>query len=259
MRLGNKTGISPLHDASGNIVLDDQSKADLLNNYFASVGTIDNGMLPYIAHPISCACTLRTVVFTEANVTIAIRKLKNNLSCGPDELPPLLFRQTCYSLATPLAVLFTQLMSVSAVPDAWKMAIVTPVFKKGPATDVVNYRPISLTCVASKIMERIIVDQMTTFFVDNNIISKNQHGFLKRLSTTTNLLESFNDWTASIQAKKSVTVVYIDFAKAFDTVSHPKLLYRLRQYGIGGCLLSWIQNFYLIEPRLPVSEIVYLL
>jgi len=130
VRLGNKTGISPLHDASGNIVLDDQSKADLLNNYFASVGTIDNGMLPSIAHPIACACTLRTVVFTEANVTIAIRKLKNNLSCGPDGLPPLLFRQTCYSLATPLAVLFTQLMSVSAVPDAWKMAIVTPLFKK---------------------------------------------------------------------------------------------------------------------------------
>ena len=243
VRLGNKTGISPLHDASGNIILDDQSKADLLNNYFASVGTIDNGMLPPITQPISCVCTLQTVVFTEANVTIATRKLKNNLSCGPDELPPLLFRQTCYSLATPLAVLFTQLISVSAVPDAWKMAIVTPVFKKGLTTDVANYRPISLTCVASKIMERIIVDQMTTFFVDNNIISKTQHGFLKRLSTTTNLLESFNDWTASIQAKKSVTVVYIDFAKAFDTVSHPKLLYRLRQYGIGGCLLSWIQNF----------------
>ena len=163
VRLGNKTGISPLHDASGNIVLDDCSKADLLNNYSASVGTIDNGIIPSVAHPSSCACTLRTVVFTEANVTSAIRKLKNNLSSGPDELPPLLFRQTCYSLAKPLAVLFTQLMSVSAVPDAWKMAIVTPVFKKGLATDVANYRPISLTCVgvASKIMERIIVDQMT--------------------------------------------------------------------------------------------------
>jgi len=59
----------------------------------------------------------------------AIRKL-TNLSSGPDELPPLLFRQTC-SLAKPLAVLFTQLMYVSAVPDAWKMSIVTPVFKKG--------------------------------------------------------------------------------------------------------------------------------
>jgi len=85
------------------IVLDDCSKADLLNNYFASVGTIDNGIIPSVAHPSSCACTPQTVVFTEANVTAAICRLKNNLSSGPDELPPLLFRQTCYSLAKPLA------------------------------------------------------------------------------------------------------------------------------------------------------------
>jgi len=63
------------------------------------------------------------------------------------------------------------------------------------------------------------------------------------LSTTTNLLESFNDWTISIQTRKPVTVAYIDFAKAFDTVSHPKLLHRLRQYGIDGSLLDWIGNF----------------
>jgi len=66
----------PLHDASGNIVLDDCSKADLLNNYFASLGIIDNDILPSVAHPSSCACTLQTVVFTEANVTAAIRRLK---------------------------------------------------------------------------------------------------------------------------------------------------------------------------------------
>jgi len=116
--------------------------------------------------------------------------------------------------------MFTQMMSVSAVPDDWKAAIIVPVYKKGLATDVANYRPISLTCVSSKIMERIIADQMNSFLCKNNIISKAQHGFLKGVSTTTNLLESFNDWTISVQAQKSITVAYIDFAKAFDTVSH---------------------------------------
>ena len=80
-------------------------------------------------------------------------------------------------------------MSVSVVPDTWKMAIATPAFKKGLPTDAANYRPISLTCVASKIMERIIVDQMTSFLVDTNVINKAQHGFVKGVSTTTNLLE----------------------------------------------------------------------
>ena len=83
-RLGNKTGISPLHDESVKLVLDDCSKANLLNNYFSSVGTIDNGVLPCADQPLPCNRKLQSVVFTEANVTAAIRKLKNNLSSGPD-------------------------------------------------------------------------------------------------------------------------------------------------------------------------------
>ena len=93
-------------------------------------------------------------------------------------------------------------------------------------------------------MERIVADQMYSLLLcENNIISKAQHRFLKGVSTTTNLLESFNDWTAAVQDQKSVTVAYIDFAEAFDTVSHPKLLHRLKQYGIDGCLLEWLRNF----------------
>jgi len=81
-------------------------------------------------------------------------------------------------------------------------------------------------------MERIIADEMYFFLCENNIISKAQHGFLKGVSTTTNMLKCFNDWTVLVQAQKSVTVAYIDFAKAFHTVSHTKLLQRLKQYGI---------------------------
>jgi len=130
-------------------------------------------------------------------------------------------------------MLFTQLMSVSAVPEIWKMAIVTPVLKKGPATDLANYRPISLTCVAGKIMERIIVSNDLLLF---------RHWCYKqspaRVSQRT-VHSHQSHWTVSIQAQKSVTVAYIDFAKAFDTVSPPKLLHRLKTYGIDGCLLNW--------------------
>jgi len=242
-RLRNKTGISPLHDSSGHLITDDAIKADLLNNYFASVSTTDNGILPTSVSICHCTHKLEHIVFTELSVAAAIHKLKSNLSSGPDGLPPLFYKCTAGCLAKPLAALFTQLMSVSVVPEDWKVATIVPVFKKGTATNVENYRPISLTCVASKIMERIISDQMASFFLENNVINKAQHGFLKGLSTSTNLLECFNHWTISIQARKSVTIAYIDFAKAFDTVSHPKLLYRLKLYGIDGCLLKWIERF----------------
>jgi len=170
-------------------------------------------------------------------------KLKTSLSSGPDGLPPILFKKLAARLAEVLSTAFTQLMSVGAVPQKWKAAIITPVFKKGSAGTVANYRPISLTCVPCKIMERLISSRMLQFFLDNNILHPAQHGFLKGRSTCTNLMECMNDWTLSIQYKRLVTVIYIDFSKAFDVVSHDKLLIRLNTYGITGMLLKWLQSF----------------
>ena len=134
-------------------------------------------------------------------------------------------------------------MSVGQMPKAWTHAIVTPVYKSGDASDVSNYRPISLTCVVCKIMERIIVSDMLDYLRLHKVIDKRQHGFLSRRSTSTNLLESLNDWTLALKDKKSVLVAYIDYAKAFDTVSHAKLLAKLTAYGISGNLLTWISHF----------------
>jgi len=75
---------------------------------------------------------LEHIVFTELNVAAAIPKLKSNLSSGPDGLPPMFYKCTAGCLAKPLAALFTQLMSVSVVPEDWKVATIVPVFKKAP-------------------------------------------------------------------------------------------------------------------------------
>jgi len=212
----------------------------LLNSYFSSVGTIENGVLPCADKSSLCTHKLQSIVFTEANVTAAICKLKSNLYSGPDGLPPLLYKRTCHSLARPHgSIVYTTSVSVYCARHVEYCYCYTSIQQR---SDVANYRPISLTCVASKVMECIIVDQMTSFLADSNVINNAQHRFVKGLSTTTNLPESFNDWTISIQARKSVTVSHIDFAKAIDSVSHPKLLYRLRQYEIDGCLLDWIRN-----------------
>jgi len=92
-------------------------------------------------------------------------------------------------------------------------------------------------------MERCIVIDMSSYLLSRNLISKQQHGFLKRKSTTTNLLESFNDWSVNIEGLTSQMIAYIDFAKAFDSVCHSKLLYKLSQYGIYGPLLNLIESF----------------
>ena len=242
-RISHRSRISALVNRDGDAVTDDKTKADMFSEFFASVCTVDDGSRPNCVDVSDSVQPLDNVEFSVLSVATILRKLKSSYSSGPDGLPPLLFKKLFIRLAEPLSIAFTQLMSVGAVPVIWKSAVITPLFKKGVAGDVSNYRPISLTCVPCKVMERIISHEIYQHLVDNNILHPAQHGFLKGHSTNTNLLESFNDWTLSLQYKHYVNVVYIDFRKAFDTVSHEKLFIRLSSYGITGMLLKWLQNF----------------
>ena len=107
-----------------------------------------------------------------------------------------------------------------------------------------NYRPISLTCVCSKIMERVIVQDLLDHLMRHGLISKQQHGFIMKRSTVTNLTETLNDWTLALDNKQSIAAAYVDFSKAFDTVCHSKLAKKLRAYvGVSGNLLLWISDF----------------
>jgi len=242
-RIAYRKPIGTLVDDSGNAVTSDQSKATIFNNYYATAGKTDNGLIP-VYDTVSVNSILETISFTETDVIVAINKLKPNLSAGPDRLPPLFFKKLKYILSYPLSLIFTQLLSVGYVPDDWTKAIIVPVFKKGVSGDVANYRPISLTCVACKLMERVIAKRIYTHLADNNLLSQAQHGFVSGHSTCTNLLECLNDWTLTIQNKKTVTVAYIDFARAFDSVSHNKLLAKLYAYGIRGEVLLWLEHYF---------------
>jgi hypothetical protein len=95
--------------------------------------------------------------------------------------------------------MFSNFMSVGKLPDEWKYAVITAAIpKNGSPNDIANYRPISLTSVICKIMERVIVCEMLTFLRTHGVINKQQHGFLLHKSTASNLLETVNDWTLAI-------------------------------------------------------------
>jgi len=182
-------------------------------------------------------------VFTPNAVEQKLRKLKVTSSAGPDGLQALLLKNLAHELARPFSVLFTISYDLSLLPDIWRVALVSPILKKGLSSDVSNYRPISLTCIACKIMESIIRDQLMSYLLRNKLITKQQHGFLSRHSTCSQLIECIDDWSLSINSRQNVDVIYIDFSKAFDCVIHSKLLAKLASYGICGKLLLWIQNF----------------
>ena len=139
--------------------------------------------------------------------------------------------------------MFNGFFSDGFVPPVWKEAYVKPIHKSGNAWSVQNYRPISLTCVCAKVMESIVSEQLMAYLLDNGLITKSQHGLLAKRSTCTNLLDTFQDWVIALNGHANIDVVFIDFAKAFESVSHVKLLHKLRGYGVQYELLGWIKSF----------------
>jgi len=242
-RLSCHSGIGVLRNEDGTVFTNDNDKASLLNEYFCDACTCDNGQLPDFARVAPLDANLSEIIFTTDNIAKVLRHLKANSSCGPDGFPPNLLKKLAPQLSYPLSVLFNNSMSTGKIPDAWRCAIVTPIAKGGVASDVDNYRPISLTSGVCKVMERVIVKYLSDYLYEHKLISRQQHGFIRRKSTSTNLLETLNDWTLAIDNGDSITAAYIDFAKAFDSVSHQKLLHKLQGYGISGNLINWIKDF----------------
>ena len=242
-KLTFKSGVSTLKDLNGTPLSDDMTKAERLSEHFSSVFTVDNGILPHISKKVDDETELNNVDFTPDLVYKHSRKLKEKTSSGPDHLPTLLLKNLAGSLSEPLSLLFSKLFSMSALPDIWKLAIITPVYKKGSPSDASNYRPISLTCILSKLMESVIKDAMLSYLLEHKLINKQQHGFISKRSTCSQLLECINDWTVSLSHKQSIDIAYIDFSRAFDSVVHSKLYLKLNSLGISGNLLDWIHAF----------------
>jgi hypothetical protein len=130
------------------------------------------------------------------------------------------------------------------IPACWKRANVTPVYKKkGGKTNPENYRPISLLSILIKIMEKLIRDEMVMHLSEHKLLSIHQHGFMRGKSCVTNLLESLDIITEALNRGFSAVVVFLDFSKAFDRVSHKLLKIKLKSYGFTGKLLAWLENF----------------
>ncbi len=163
---------------------------------------------------------------------------------GPDGIHPHVLNEVP-AFAKPLYILFKQSMDTGSLPSDWTDANICAIHKKKSRTDPNNYRPVSLTSHVIKTFERIILYDILDYCNRYDLISCHQHGFRAGKSCLTNLLECFDDWTRSYdhRPKRGTDIIYTDFQKAFDSVQHNRLLYKLSKYGFSENLLSWINNF----------------
>lgn len=226
----------------GSLVTDAGEKAKLFSEVFSSFYVADNGT-PFSMQD-RMASTMPDFIITQKMVLEALKSSPNKFTCGPDGIPSFALRRFSDQLCVPLRTIFERSLKEQCVPTAWRVATITPLYKgKGPKSDPKNYRPISLTSNVCKAMEKIVKNEILKFAKATNLISASQHGFMERRSTLTQLLECFNVWTKNIDSGTPIDVIYLDIAKAFDSVSHPKLLECLENMGIRGTLLNWLSNF----------------
>ena len=183
------------------------------------------------------------ISITKDDVVNEISSINKDKSCGPDEIEIKMLQELIEHVADPITNLLLKSVDQGILPDDWKEAIVTPVFKKGAKNIAENYRPISLTSIICKILESIIKKQIVKHLIDEKLFANEQHGFIKGRSVTTQLLKFLDICTQIYAAGGVVDVIYLDFAKAFDTVPHRRLLAKLEAYGIHGKVLNWIKEF----------------
>ena len=234
-------GVADLkHD--GTLVSDSTKKAEILNQQFASVFTVektgdllDLGDSPYE--------NIARLTISEEGVFKQLRDLDGSKAQGPDEIPLWFLKLAAEDIAPYLTDIFQTSVDSGKIPAVWKEANVAPIFKKGNRSEAANYRPLSLTVVACKILEHIITSHVMKHAEANSILNNNQHGFRARRSTETQLILTVDDIAKQLDGGKIVDMAILDFTKAFDKVPHKRLIQKLCFYGLSGQIASWIQDF----------------
>ena len=180
----------------------------------------------------------------ESTVLDLLGNLDARKTSGCDNLQARALKLAAEAIARPLCNLFNLSLSSSQLPLEWKSANVTPVPKSGDATDIENYRPISVLSAVAKTMERIVFNQLYSYLQKHSLLSQHQSGFRPSHSTQDVLIKTMDDWRKSIDEDRVVGALFLDLSKAFDVINHELLLNKMQlEFGVVGKADEWFRNY----------------
>ena len=172
-----------------------------------------------------------------------VKSIDVHKGSGIDYLPSFVLKDCFMVLLDQLEYLFNQSIALGTFPDSWKTATVTPIPKSGDLTLVGNWRPISIIPLIGKLMERLCNNILINYLELNNIFCDEQYGFRKHRSTGQSIFNYVKFITENMNSNKVVGSIYIDFARAFDSINHVRLIDKLTDIGIPWKLLYWIEYY----------------
>ena len=236
-------GIAPLKGEDGFTHSDSEARANILNKQFSSVFTHnedltnikDLGPSPYPPMP--------SINITTPGVMKLLKNIKIHKAAGPDNISNRLLKTVATQISPAFTTFFQASLNQGYLPKSWKDANVVPIFKKGDKSRASNYRPVSLTSVSCKILEHILCSAIMKHLERHRILSDAQHGFRRHRSCESQLIVTVNDLITSLDNKKQVDLILLDFSKAFDKVPHQRLLRKIEHYGIRGSTHRWLKDF----------------
>ena len=236
------TRIPPVVNDGSVFRTDRMEQANLFNAHFAS-----NFSAPSSYDTVTISFDsddLDNFNFCASDVYGVLSKLNTTKPAGPDGIHSMIYSKCAGALAYPLSLLYNTAYSIGSLPVIWRTANVVPVHKKGDRKDVRNYRPISLTCIAMKVLERLVNYQLLDKCYSK--LDTRQHGFLPGKSCLTQLIPFLDDLTHSNHNSDAVDIIYYDFSKAFDSVNHDILLEKLKyMFNIDGKMLNLLRSYLL--------------
>jgi hypothetical protein len=228
--------------AEGEVSTSAEEKANVLFKTFSSIYRVDEGTdsIPQQRDDVSI---MPDFTIQPDEVHREVSGLLPTKSPGPDGIHPAILKPLAGILAKPLSALFNASLMRASLPRDWKMAAITPIHKGGSRAVALNYRPVSLTSVVLKILERIIAANIVQHVAVNHLLSAEQHGFVKKKSCLTNLISFLDEITKRLDKGEPVEVWYLDFQKAFDSVNHRLLMRKLTTFNLSKIVLDWISQF----------------
>ena len=241
--LGGRSCTNSAISYDGEVATKPAQKAELLNKYFCSVflsAARDVNTEP-TNNSLRTDLEISQVQVSVDDVTKHLIGLDTSKACGPDGIPARLLKECGQQIAPSLCGIFNQSLSSGQIPTEWKSTNITPIHKKDSKEPAENYRPISLLPIVSKVLEHCIFNCLYDHV--NNLITPLQHGFLRNRSCVIQLLSVLHTIGRNLDKNIQTDVIYLDYAKAFDTVDHNVLLSKLKAYGVSGQLLTWFADY----------------